>query len=203
MKQLLTSNKCFKDSKTKIGKDLLDIPHEKSVQIQALTWCQAWIDKKKNEEKNLDVWTRNKSIRENYRPLWRRSRTTNAEEQYTQSVEFYGKRMSMEEANEAERWWPQFLLDNTSLQGGKELLLPEITQMNPYTTSSEDVCTDIEPVRVLYNGHNHYQALVLSSTHDTERMIWLRDKISVMALPGLQSDPVDSANNEEHVESPD
>ncbi len=166
MKQLLTSNKCFKDSKTKIGKDLLDIPHEKSVQIQALT-------------------------------------TTNAEEQYTQSVEFYGKRMSMEEANEAERWWPQFLIDNTSLQGGKELLLPEITQMNPYTTSSEDVCTDIEPVRVLYNGHNHYQALVLSSTHDTERMIWLRDKISVMALPGLQSDPVDSANNEEHVESPD
>ncbi len=138
----------------------------------------------------IDCYKRNRNIRENYRPLWRRSRTTNTEEQYTQSVEFYGEAMSLEEANEAERWWPQFLLDNTSLKGGEELLLPEIThKMKPYAPLSEVVCTDIEPVRVLYNGHNHYEALVLSSTHDTERMQWLRDKISVMAEPGLQSDP--------------
>jgi hypothetical protein len=192
----------FRGVKTKVGHDLLDKPHVNSVQTQALKWCQAWIDRNKKEGKNVNVWSNN--IRHDRPPLWRQRKTTDEEDEfdteYKQSVEFYGK-MSMEEANETERWWPGFLLSD-SLRGCEELLLNELTQDIPYLPSSGVVCTNIEPVRVLYNGQNHYEALVFTSSQDTQRTQWLRDKISVMAEQGLQLVPVDSANKDESVEAP-
>jgi hypothetical protein len=193
--------------------DLLDIKHQSPVQIQAIIWSETWIAQKKIEWNNIGPWDKAQLHRDRYRPLWKyRELTTEADasvviqdeiglaEQQKRSDEFYGN-LSEDEARESKKWWPDFFTQSNIQKDINEILTQEVTQLGIYTPSTP--YTEFEPVRVLYNGQNHYEALVFSSVSKKDtRMEWLRKELGVWANI-VHEQGVGAHQQEPQVEPPD
>ena len=163
---------------------LLQVFRGSTVQAKACEFSTQW--QVQQSEKLTHVWQRQGAAMKHFLPPWKQGKHGDPDDDAKAlSNTFYGP-LNEDEAREfGKHWWPDFWVDRGSTKL-TEVLLQEVGQMAIHNPSHPDA--SLEPVRVLYNGNNHYEALefVSSSEQDT-RAQWLREELAETARRKLQS----------------
>ena len=158
---------------------------DRTVQAKACEFSAQW--QVQQSEKLTNVWQRQSAAKKHFLPPWKQWKHGDPDDDAKAlSNTFYGP-LNEDEAREfGKHWWPDFWVDRGSTKL-TEVLLQEVARMAMHNPSHPDASC-IEPVRVLYNGNNHYEALefVSSSEQDT-RAQWLREELAEKAKRILQS----------------
>ena len=186
---------------------LIERAASKSVQEKAIDWARHWITKEKSEISTAES-AANLSVAESrqYRPFWRHPSNVHLNIQHEQelliSEQFYGP-MSEAEVRESKHWWPEDERDmGFFTEGGTQMTLNLLQELTQYSKHIPTVnYANLQPVRLLYDGKQHYDALdyVGTSEQDT-RPTWLVEQLQNLAqnqerslseVPNLSDDQTD------------